>query len=92
LAAKPVERKLISLVGEGKRAARHGYEIYEVGGTESIGEVTSGALSPTLGYPVAMAYAKTSANIEIGTVLEVDIRGTRQEFTVSAAPFYKRKK
>jgi len=92
LAAKPVERKLISLVGEGKRAARHGYEIFEVGGTESIGEVTSGALSPTLGYPVAMAYAKTSANIEVGTVLEVDIRGTRQAFTVSAAPFYKRKK
>lgn len=92
LAAKPVSRKLISLVGEGKRAARHGYEIYEVGGTEPIGEITSGALSPTLGYPVAMGYANTSANIEVGTVLEVDIRGNRQEFTVSAAPFYKRKK
>jgi aminomethyltransferase len=92
IAAKPVARKLVSLVGEGKRAARHGYQIFEVGGTESIGEITSGALSPTLGYPIAMAYVKTSANIEVGSVLEVDIRGNRQEFTVSAAPFYKRAK
>lgn len=91
-ASAPVGRKLISLVGEGKRAARHGYQIFVPGGTEPVGEITSGALSPTLGYPIAMAYVKTSAKIEVGSVLEVDIRGNRQEFKVSAAPFYKRSK
>ena len=90
--AQPVARKLIGLQGEGKRAARHGYTIHEVGKEESIGEITSGALSPTLGYPVALGYAKTSANIEVGTVLEVDIRGTRTPFTVVSTPFYKRQK
>ena len=86
------EHRLIALQGEGKRAARHDYEIFSMGGDESIGVVTSGALSPTLGYPIAMAYLKTSANIEVGTVVEADIRGTRTPFTIVATPFYKRKK
>ena len=84
--------KLVALQGEGKRAARHDYEIFNVGGDQSIGVVTSGALSPTLGYPIAMAYLKTSANIELGTVVEADIRGTRTPFTIVSTPFYKRKK
>lgn len=84
--------KLTALQGEGKRAARHDYEIFYVGGDQSIGVVTSGALSPTLGYPIAMAYLKTSANIEVGTVVEADIRGTRTPFTIVSTPFYKRKK
>ena len=92
LSQQEPERRLISLQGEGKRAARHGYEIFNMGSDSPIGEVTSGALSPTLGYPVAMAYLKTSANIEVGTVVEADIRGTRTPFTIISAPFYKRKK
>ena len=95
-AATPVTRRLIGLVGEGRRAARHGYTVHlpsNVTGTdEPLGEVTSGALSPTLGYPVAMAYVSTSVNLEPGTVLEVDIRGTRLPYTVNSTPFYKRKK
>ena len=55
------------------------------------GEVTSGALSPTLGYPVAMGYvAKDFA--QIGNEVEVDIRGTRLAMTVVKLPFYKRSK
>jgi aminomethyltransferase len=92
LSETPVSRRLVSLVGEGKRAARQGYEIFEAGSDKAIGVITSGALSPTLGYPVAMAYVDTSVSTEVGAKLEVDIRGTRQEFTVSAAPFYKRSK
>jgi len=95
-AATPVSRKLIGLVGEGRRAARHGYTVHLPshlpGSDESLGEVTSGALSPTLGYPVAMAYVATSVNLEPGTVLEVDIRGTKLPYTVTPTPFYKRKK
>lgn len=89
------KRKLVGLKGEGKRAARHDYEIFAVGGTSPIGVITSGALSPTLGYPIALAYLETSGNlenIEVGTTVEADVRGSRQEFQIVATPFYKRKK
>lgn len=92
LSQKEPAHRLIALQGDGKRAARHDYEIFNAGGDASIGVVTSGALSPTLGYPIAMAYLKSSAKIEVGTVVEADIRGTRTPFTIVATPFYKRKK
>jgi len=92
LAAAPLTRRLIGLQGEGKRAARHGYEVFYVGGSEAIGVITSGALSPTLEHPVAMAYVTSEQPIEVGTVLEVDVRGTRQPVTVCTTPFYKRQK
>jgi len=91
-AATAVTRKLIGLQGEGKRAARHGYTVHAVGSDVSLGEITSGALSPTLGYPVAMAYVSTQVDLTPGTVLEVDIRGSKAPYTVVALPFYKRQK
>lgn len=89
LASHSPSQKLVGLVGEGKRAARAEYPIYSAEG--QIGEVTSGALSPTLGYPVAMAYV-SSEHAQVGSVVSVDIRGTRTDFTVAALPFYKRTK
>ena len=80
---------LVGLVGEGKRAARAEYEVYS--GQTKVGIVTSGALSPTLGYPVAMAYVDSNLVAE-GTTLDVDIRGSRHPYTVTALPFYSRKK
>ena len=56
-----------------------------------VGVVTSGALSPTLGMPIAMAYVAPRFARE-NTVLHVDVRGTRLPFTVTALPFYSRKK
>jgi aminomethyltransferase len=80
---------LVGLAGEGKRAARADYEVFAEGSDSSIGVVTSGALSPTLGYPVAMAYVSSDSSA-IGTKLEVDIRGTRTIVEVTKLPFYKR--
>ncbi|MDH6422964.1 aminomethyltransferase [Aurantimicrobium minutum] len=80
---------LVGLVGEGKRAARADYEIYS--GDTKVGVITSGALSPTLEYPIAMAFVDPSVS-ELGTVVDVDIRGTRLPYTVTALPFYSRKK
>jgi len=80
---------LVGLVGEGKRAARADYELFA--GDESVGVVTSGALSPTLGYPIALAYVHP-AHCAVGHVIDVDVRGTRIPFTVSPLPFYRRKK
>lgn len=86
---EPANPKLFGLVGEGKRAARADYEVFLPGSDKPIGKITSGALSPTLGYPVAMAYLDPEG-LEVGSVVEVDIRGTRTEFKISALPFYKR--
>ncbi|MEY4714310.1 MAG: glycine cleavage system aminomethyltransferase GcvT [Actinomycetota bacterium] len=87
--ADGIKSKLFGLKGEGKRAARADYEIFLPGSNEVIGTVTSGALSPTLGYPVAMAYL-SKPELEVGAKVEVDIRGTRTEFEIAQLPFYKR--
>ena len=54
-----------------------------------VGEVTSGQPSPTLGYPVAMAYVDAEYAAP-GTALDVDLRGKAEPFEVVALPFYKR--
>lgn len=80
---------LVGLVSEGRRAGRAGYEVYR--GEDLVGEVTSGALSPTLGHPIAMAFVDPSAS-EAGSTLTIDVRGTRVPATVTAPTFYRRKK
>ena len=80
---------LVGLVSEGRRAGRAGYAVFD--GDAQAGEVTSGALSPTLGHPIAMAFVAPAAAAE-GTVLTIDVRGTRIPATVTALPFYRRKK
>jgi aminomethyltransferase len=83
---------LVGLVADGRRAARADYPIYaDDASTEPIGIVTSGALSPTLGHPIAMAYV-SPRHAEPGTELSVDIRGTRLAFRTTTLPFYRRKK
>jgi len=82
--------KLYGIKGEGKRAARADYEIYLEGGEQPIGKVTSGALSPTLGYPVAMAFLDGSLDLPVGTKLEADVRGNRVPYEIVKLPFYKR--
>jgi aminomethyltransferase len=79
--------KRVGLELSGKRIAREGAEIYR--GEEKIGTVTSGTYSPTLEKPIAMGYVPQSA-AEVGTELEVDIRGKRLPATVVKLPFYKR--
>ncbi|MGS0560910.1 glycine cleavage system aminomethyltransferase GcvT [Microbacterium aurugineum] len=81
---------LVGLVAEGKRAGRAGYAVVDGDGT-TLGEITSGALSPTLGHPIAMAYVHPSS-ADAGTAVFLDVRGTRIPATVTALPFYRRTK
>ena len=83
------EKVLVGIVGEGKRAARADYEVFVEGSESVIGVVTSGALSPTLGFPVAMAYLNADF-AHVDTPISVDIRGAKTPFTVVKLPFYKR--
>ncbi|MFG2672298.1 MULTISPECIES: glycine cleavage system aminomethyltransferase GcvT [unclassified Streptomyces] len=83
-------RKLVGLVAEGRRVPRAGFPV--VAGGQVIGEVTSGAPSPTLGRPIAMAYVD-AAHATPGTEgVAVDIRGSHEPYEVVALPFYKRRK
>ncbi len=87
-------RTLVGLRGEGKRAGRADYAVYPDADLDkldhrSVGTITSGALSPTLGYPIAMAYVDPASASE-GTELFVDVRGTRVPASVVSLPFYKR--
>ncbi|MGW2227016.1 glycine cleavage system aminomethyltransferase GcvT [Streptomyces formicae] len=83
-------RKLVGLVAEGRRVPRAGFSVVADG--KVIGEVTSGAPSPTLGKPIAIAYVD-AAHAEPGTQgVGVDIRGTHEPYEVVALPFYKRQK
>ncbi|MGX7829296.1 glycine cleavage system aminomethyltransferase GcvT [Actinokineospora sp. 24-640] len=85
---KETDRALVGLRGEGRRAPRHGYSVLDADGTP-VGTVTSGALSPTLGHPIAMAYVPAALSAP-GTALTVDIRGAKAPVEVVALPFYQR--
>ncbi|WP_314323003.1 glycine cleavage system aminomethyltransferase GcvT [Paenarthrobacter ilicis] len=82
-------RKLVGLKGLGRRAGRGHYPVLKDGAV--VGEVTSGQPSPTLGYPVALAYVDVEHS-ELGTALDIDLRGKSEPFEVVALPFYKRQK
>jgi aminomethyltransferase len=97
LEASPPTKKLVGLTTEGRRAGRAGYPVFVAAaeGAEPpavpVGEITSGALSPTLGYPIAMAYVDVDA-IDAGDPLTIDVRGTRITASVVPLPFYTREK
>jgi aminomethyltransferase len=82
-------RRLVGLKGQGRRAGRANYPVLKDGAT--VGEVTSGQPSPTLGYPIAMAYVDVEYSAP-GTALDVDLRGKAEPFEVVDLPFYKRQK
>lgn len=85
---KTAGQRLVGLTSSGKRAARTGYQITDDTGAV-IGEVTSGAPSPSLGHAVALGYVDVAFS-EPGTTVQVDVRGRPLEFEVVALPFYRR--
>ncbi|MFG3077031.1 glycine cleavage system aminomethyltransferase GcvT [Streptomyces sp. NPDC048225] len=89
-AATQPPRVLVGLVAEGRRVPRAGYRVVADG--EVIGEVTSGAPSPTLGRPIAIAYVDPAHAAPGTSGVGVDIRGSHEPYEVVALPFYKRQK
>ncbi len=77
---------LIGLTAEGRRAPRAGYPVLD--GDRVVGSITSGALSPTLGHPIAMALVEPAA--ASSDSLTVDVRGSRLPAVVTPLPFYTR--
>ena len=83
-------RRLAGLITVGRRVPRAGYPVLDPATGAAIGEITSGALSPTLGHPVAMAYID-AARTEQGSTVHVGIRGTTQPAEITRLPFYRRR-
>jgi len=88
-------RVLIGLAGQTRRVPRHGYPVLWNG--EPCGTVTSGAPSPTLGRPIAMAYVAAEIAAEARSAtgagdgrLAVDIRGSAEPAELVRLPFYRR--
>jgi len=79
-------RTLIGLVARSRRVPRHGYAV--LSGSAEAGVVTSGAPSPTLGTPIAMAYVATGATGPFG----IDVRGKTEPADLTELPFYDRRK
>lgn len=86
LSSREAKYALYGLAGEGRRAARAGSKIFV--GDKEVGSITSGILSPTLGYPVALALLEPG--LEVGTPVYADVRGTLQAMNIVELPFYSR--
>jgi len=91
-AQAPPRRVLAGLIAESRRVPRHGYPVTWDG--VSCGTVTSGAPSPTLAVPIAMAYldpeAAGRARDDTEGRLAVDVRGRPEPATITDLPFYRR--
>ena len=82
-------RLLVGLEGLTRRAARPGHAVLVGPNGPHVGTVTSGAPSPTLGHPIAMAYVTPEVSAP-GTLLAVDVRGRAEQVRVVPLPFYRR--
>jgi len=84
-AEKP-SRRLICLELEGRAFPRHGYEI--TANNETVGEVTSGTFSPSLGKPIALGYLPRKLT-KLGSKVEIKIRNKMFPATLVKPPFYR---
>jgi len=86
-AAEGWPRQLVGIAMLGRSIARHDYSLWHEG--TSVGYVTSGAPSPTLGINIALGYVPPGLS-HPGQALEVEIRGKRHPAEVVKTPFYRR--
>ena len=80
-----VSRKLVGFFMTGRGIARHGYAICNDG--REVGEVTSGSPSPLLDRNIGLGYVPADFS-EVGTRLQIDIRGRLVDAEVTSLPFY----
>ena len=84
-----VPRHLVGLAMRDPGIPRHGYPIQD--GDRTVGTITSGTKSPTLGKAIGLGYVATGLH-DVGTHLDVRIRERTARAEVVALPFYRRVK
>jgi len=82
-----VKRKLVGLELMEPGIARSKYPLFKQGTT--IGCVTSGTKSPSLGKSIALGYV-CSEEARIDKTIEVEIRGRKVRAKIVSTPFYRR--
>jgi aminomethyltransferase len=80
------KRKRVGMRPDGRAPARDGAPIETPDGA-AIGVVTSGGFGPSVNAPIAMGYVATAA-AEIGTALNLVVRGRPLPARVVALPFH----
>lgn len=83
--ASGVTRRLVGLRLTGKGFPRPGYSVVSEGAV--VGNVTSGTVSPTLGFGVALGYVPVELS-KAGTTVQIDARGRLIDAVVQRPPFY----
>jgi aminomethyltransferase len=84
-----VKRHLTCLKAQDRGVMRAGCPVLHSG--RRVSELTSGGFSPTLGVSIGMAYLPPEL-ANVGTELDVDVRGRPLRAQVVKRPFYKRVK
>ena len=82
-------KKLVGLEVDGQLIPREGCPVYGSQNSVIIGKVTSGAFSPTLKKPIALAYLSADEAL-LGSGVLIEIRQRRLPAKIVAKSFYKR--
>lgn len=79
-------RRLVGFALDGKRTARQGMKVFS--GSKEVGTVSSACLSPTLGYPIGMAFVDKDVPVE-GSPIQIDTgKDAKLEGKTRKLPFY----
>ncbi len=83
------KKALVGLKSLGRGIPRQDYEVFSTDQKTKIGHITSGTSSPSLKYPIGVAFIDKTFET-IGTKLWVKVREDFHEFEVVKTPFYKK--
>ena len=82
------DKKRVGILPEGRIIARENTKVFSEQG-EEIGLITSGTFGPSVNAPVAMGYINSNF-AEIGTKIQLEVRGKKYGGKVSELPFFKK--
>jgi aminomethyltransferase len=86
--AEGTAEKLVAFEIEGQGIPREGNPVMMRGeGDQQVGAVTSGTYAPSLELGAGMAYVRSEL-AEVGTEIEIDVRGKRRPARIASKPLY----
>ncbi|MDC0433866.1 glycine cleavage system aminomethyltransferase GcvT [Pelagibacteraceae bacterium] len=88
LMANGSNKKRVGILPEGRIIARENTKVFSDHG-EEIGLITSGTFGPSINASVAMGYINSKFS-EIGTKIQLEVRGKKHGGKVSELPFFKK--